>query len=480
MSIQRSLFKQRRWPGPRGGLFALACLAGLLHGAGCWQTGNLLAQGKKPSGGAKPKKPAVPESLASKKPSKERTQQDLQGAGIGTYKSRNFLLHTDLGKDAAEELLDRLEAMIVLVGKYYRKPLTGVIDMYVVGDVRKWPEGAIAPEALRYVENGGGLTMAQTLSDGNQFISRAAVYASADRGTPQHEAVHAYCVHTFGRTGPTWYAEGMAEVGQYWRANDSSVNAHDEVIRYLRASEPKKLTEIVDGRDLSGDSWQNYAWRWALCHLLANNTNYADRFQPLGVGFLTGQQVSFERTYGDMAQEITFEYEWFLKHLERGLRVDLCSWDWRAKFKSVNTSAVTTCKIAANRGWQPSRLSVTKGTQYEFAASGAWGPDQESALVSADGEEGGRCRLVAVLMTQEGRDYQLGEPFALGAQGAFTAPAKGDLYLRCEDHWTKLADNRGTVTVRLKVQGKGAPLVPAKPSVRDSNCGAASTDAHSP
>src|SRR5690606_30887307 len=171
---------------------------------------------------------------------------------------------------------------------------------------------------------GGGVTASTVLTRGNSFLAKATVYAGARRGTPQHEAVHAYCSQSFGTTGPVWYSEGMAEMGCYWRENDPAVNCDEVIVRYIRGSEPKSLNEIVNGNETTGDSWQNYAWRWALCHLLANNKNYADRFRPLGLGLLTKQDVSFEQTYGAMAQEIAFEYRFFLQHLERGYRVDLC------------------------------------------------------------------------------------------------------------------------------------------------------------
>ena len=67
------------------------------------------------------------------------------------------------------------------------------------------------------------------------------MYAVADRGTPQHEAVHAYCGQNFGRTGPVWYSEGMAEMGQYWRVGESRVHCHPQAVKFLRRSKPKTL-----------------------------------------------------------------------------------------------------------------------------------------------------------------------------------------------------------------------------------------------
>ena len=179
-----------------------------------------------------------------------------------------------------------------------RQPL----ECFVVRDLGAWPPGAFPPDGLAKIEEGAGvtLTQARVIAGTNQVIAaKATVYAVATRGTPQHEAVHAYCGQNFGRTGPVWYSEGMAEMGQYWRAGESRVNCHTEAVRYIRNSEPKSLNAIVNAREITGDSWENYCWRWALCHLLANNPNYYDRFRPLGLGLLMEKpDATFEAVYG--------------------------------------------------------------------------------------------------------------------------------------------------------------------------------------
>lgn len=392
--------------------------------------------------------------------------------GISDYSSRHFLVHTDLSAEEAQELLKRLETMLGLISKYWGRPAAGVIEMYVVKDLNRWPAGAISGPGLASIEGQAGVTVGRTITQGNSFVSKATVYAIADRGTPQHEAVHAYCIHAFGRTGPIWYAEGMAEMGQYWQADDPSVNAHPIVIEYLRRSAPKSLNEIVNAEEFSGDSWQNYAWRWALCHLLANNPNYAPRFRPLGLGLLTDQNVSFEQTYGNMAKEISFEYRQFLKDFDKGYRADLCGWNWKAKFKTIRTGAVISADIEARRGWQPTHVTLVKGEEYEFSASGAWTLSKDGKSVDADGGEQAAGKLVGAVLTDRLGEYELGEQFELGAFGTFAAPSDGDLYLRCNERWPEIGDNKGKVAVKLKVKGKGAPLAPPKEAEEKPGSGA--------
>jgi hypothetical protein len=350
-----------------------------------------------------------------------------------------------------------------------------------VKDIDKWPAGLIDPQGLASIRGGGGVTKSQGRRVGQRTITKAIVYAGADRGTPQHEAVHAYCAQAFGRTGPTWYSEGMAEVGKYFRDGDASVEIHPGVLRYLQRSDRKTLDEIVNSNEVTGDSWQNYAWRWALCHMLGNNPNYANRFRPLGLALLSNRKtMTFNNTYGAMAKEITFEYEFFLDHLVQGYRVDLCAWDWKTRFRKPRRSVPTRTKIDAGRGWQPSGVLVEKGTQYELVAKGTWElakplgpgekkedaaeaskapsrsrrssrrrtePQRETEAVDADGQAGGRGRLVGIVFN----DYELSEPFELGAECTFKAPMDGRLYLRCREKWGQIAHNKGTINVQISL-----------------------------
>ena len=391
---------------------------------------------------------------------RKRTTDDTpQPASVSPrdVRSRNFLLHTDLNDKDAEELLEQLENMLRLISKYWAQPNRKTIECFVVKDLKNWPPNSIPPVGLASIQGKAGVTATTVRSLGRQFDAKAVVYAYANRGTPQHEAVHAYCGQTFGRTGPLWYAEGMAEMGNYWKEGDASVNCGQYVVQYIHSSPPKTLNEIVNSKEVTGDSWQNYAWRWALCHLLVNNPNYRDRFRPLGLAMLTGQRASFNSAYGSMAEEISFEYLFFLKHFDIGYRADLVFWNWKTKSTSPRSSRKIKSSIQSKAGWQVSRCRVKAGTKYEYSASGKWQVDESSELVDADGAEDGSGRLIGAIFNR--REYKLGEPFELGAYGTFTPEADGELMLRCQDDWHKINDgNSGKMSVLIKLEGSGDPL----------------------
>ncbi|QDT38503.1 hypothetical protein [Stratiformator vulcanicus] len=367
---------------------------------------------------------------------------------VADYRSRNFVVRTDLPKDEAEELLVRLEKMLVLISKYWGQPNRKTIYCYVVDDVSKWPAGGIPLEGLASVRSGGGITISQSQWRAGRLLNAdARVYASTREGTPLHEAVHAYCSQTFGRTGPLWYSEGMAEMGAYWDDSDQSVQLPQHVLRYLQSNEVKSFNEIVNSDETTGDSWQNYTWRWALCHLLANNPNYSKRFRPLGMNLLLDRPDSFEQAYGNSAKEIEFEYRFFLDVIDNGLRADLIAWNWRVKSVPLRRGRRLVARVNADGGWQPSRLAVQEGQSYQVQTTGQWKTAKEAAELTGDGDADGSGRLMGVLFDPD--SYALSDPFELGADLTWTADESGHLYLRCSDDWGSLGDNDGSLKVSI-------------------------------
>ena len=266
--------------------------------------------------------------------------------------------------------------------------------------------------------------------------------------------MHAYCQQTFGRVGPVWYSEGMAEMGHYWKDGDCAVRAGRREIKFLRKNLPKSLAATLSLAQVSGDSWQNYASRWSLCHFLVHDPNYSPQFLAMGRGILAGKDVSFDETYRAKSRELWFEYVFFLEHIDRGYRVDLCTWDWKKKFAGLRPGHTVAVTVRAGRGWQPSGLKVSPGVPYECAIAGNWRLAHELKATDGNGDDHGRGRLVGVLM----KDYQLGREFDLGGQDSFQSTVGGDLYLRCRNAWGELADDSGCIAAKLTL---GKVVVPA-------------------
>ena len=355
-------------------------------------------------------------------------------------RSAHFVLQTDVSDRSAKILLAKLETMYKLVSGYFQQQPRRPIECYIVRDLAAWST-ELDPAGVKQIREGSGLTVSQRL--GGQ--TKAVVYACDDHAIAQHEAVHAFCAETFGGLGPVWYSEGMAEMGQYWQPDVRAVNIDPIVIGYLKNASESKLTDIVAAGQITGDSWQAYASRWAICYLLANNPNYAQRFKTLGVHLMTGQPGSLKTAFVGRMEQMSFEHRQFLENLGNGYRVDLCSWDWKTKPKELAAADRIDCMVRAQAGWQATGLLAEPGQAYDFASRGQWSIGSPSKL-DADGDEAGQGALVGVWLD----DYQLSEPFALGTRGKFVAKQKGQLFVRCRDAWTKLDDNKGHVKLYLR------------------------------
>lgn len=354
--------------------------------------------------------------------------------------SPHFLLHTDISDRSAQILLDKLETMIVLMAKYYGVAPQTIVECYVVRDLANFPN--LPLEGRDKIAELAGVTI--SISVGEQ--TKSIVYSCDKHGVVQHECVHAFCAQTFGSTGPTWYSEGMAEMGQYWKDGQLAVDVDPIAIAYLTKAEPKKMLDIVKAGQITGDSWQAYCWRWALCHLLAMNPNYNGRFQGLGLGMMREQPgFSFENAYGPVADQISFEYDFFVRHFDNGYRADLCAWQWGRKFQPAKSKVNIETKLLAKYGWQGSPLRVEAGSSYDYVTEGNW---KISATESVDGngDANGTGRLVGIILN----DFQLGEPIPMGQRGSFVAPSNGDLYIRCQDAWNQIADNEGELKVTFR------------------------------
>jgi hypothetical protein len=376
------------------------------------------------------------------------------------FRSQRFLVHADLSDAEAKELLLRLEKMYDLVGAYWGRRLKPgqIVEMFVVKDLKNWPAGAIPTDGLSHIQSGGGVTQTQSVSQrGPQgerlhVDARTICFAVYENGTPLHEAVHAFCGLTFGHAGPTWYSEGMAEMGSYWKEKDTSVQLEPVVLQYLQSNSVKSLNAIINNSEQTGDSWQNYSWRWAICHMLANNPNYREKFRPLGLDLLTERPNSFENVYGAMSAEISFEYKHFIATIDNGYRVDLAAIDWKKKFLPVHGRAIVTSSIQAVKGWQPTQALVVPEKKYAFSTTGKWTTAKGAPPVSAAGDAQGAGQLLAAILSKESSgEYVLSDPIRLGDEGSFTPPVAGKLLVRCQDAWNSLADNQGRVTLKIKL-----------------------------
>lgn len=413
------------------------------------------------------------------------------------FTSKNFVVSTDLPESDARVVLDRLETTLKRVSRYWGRRASRQIECYVVEDLKNWSDSDFPHEFARALIGGVGGGAYSELAPHKHSAVKVTVYSSSRVGVVEHESVHAYCGQTFGSTGPDWYKEGMAEMAFHGRAGALEVECDAKVIDYLRRGKRPTIRQITntgrmnrdlfpsmmkmlrasrsdteqqkeeritqwcrDQSDVVQNSRESYRWCWTLCHFMSHNPNYAKRFHLLGRRYLTRkpedeqQADPFSNLLGPMGREIEFEYQFFLDRIGNGYRIDLCHWDWKSKFRALEAGDSQSSRIKAAFGYQPSGMHLQKDCEYSFRCRGKWQTDREGRVLNANGDEQGLGRLEGVIMS----GYKLSEPFELGHRGSFKAPADGKLYLRCRDHWTELADNNGSVLV--KITNEATPAAP--------------------
>ena len=401
------------------------------------------------------------------------------------FRSQHFLLHTDLPEGQALAQLARLESVVKFATEYWRKPSPGIIECYVVDNVSAWPDVAL-PHRLARVSmiHIGGATVTVPGNSQRSQPQRALFFARAGEGIAEHESVHAYCLQAFGATGPTWYKEGMAEVGCQFGNSSRGVRSPQSYVDYFHDVPRRTIRDIVNqGESTSGisrslrgiadeqnsegneqqvplASWtvedskkvhrarDLYRWNWSLCHFLCHNPNYASRFRRLGQSYLANHNDNFADAFADVNEQAEFEFKFFMQRIGAGYRVDLCSWDWTRHPRELHDRKRARVRLAADRGFQATSVMVSAGIKYDYCCRGKWRVDPDRPATDAAGTNSGRGRLIGVVQT----GVELSKPFELGIGGVFTAPANGHLYLRCQDDWTKLADNSGRVLFTMRLE----------------------------
>jgi len=359
------------------------------------------------------------------------------------YSSRNFLLTTEISQREANLLLAKLESMMELVSEYFRIPVREPIQCFVIGDLSKWPRGSLNPDTVTRIRNGEGFTV--LAKRGNQ--RRSAVYSICDHALVQRQAVHAYLAQTFEQRAPDWYATGIAEIARNWRYSERDVSIHPVQLEYLKNSPRIRIGTLIQDAPVAAERWQDQAWRWALSHFLVHNPNYAKSYKKLGLQLLQ-QPVSgdlFTATFGDVAAQLKFEFEFFLSVLQNGLRADLLAWPWNVKARKLSAGRKAKRNIQAAYGWQAIGAKLEPGQNYRVVATGTWQAAADADAVDANGDPAGTGRLVGVIF----KDYALSKPFELGSDRVFQVPQAGELLVRFQEDFSEIGDNLGELSVEV-------------------------------
>lgn len=376
--------------------------------------------------------------------SRRRVLSDEPKAAPRPIRSRHFSFLSDVSDAEAKIILDKLETMVGLLERYFGRRQRGVIEGFIVHDLAVWPEGVLTePLGIEKIKEPAGICFTTVLGP----HARAVLYACDDPGIIQHECTHGFCHLTFGGVGPLWLAEGLAELGRWWREKEKGVNVPPVILAHLHDADRPTLAAITAPNQPPSNDWRDYTWRYALCQMLLDNPNYADCFRTLAGALMEGQPgVSFESVYGPVGREVGFEFEQFLTHVGNGYRADLTAWPWKAKQRKLAPGGLGRAKVKGAAGWQASGVEVEAGAVYVITAEGTCRLATDAEPTGPEGDAAGRGRLAGALYA----DFTLSPEIPLGSHTSWIAPADGLLMLRAADAWTELGDNDGTLSITIR------------------------------
>lgn len=401
-------------------------------------------------------------------------------AGLRVIEGDHLVLATDRpvretdGVDAFPRIFD--EAWETWCGHFRIDPATH----------REWRAfGCLVVDRERF--RAAGL-LPDTIPDfANGFCNRHRFWM-ADQSNPAyrrhlllHEGAHAFTITLRSLDTPPWYTEGIAECLATHRLDDAGhlvptplpLRAADveqlgriEKIRALRAAgtcpglDDVFATRGTNHRDLSA-----YAASWAAVAMLSSHPRHARSFTSAERGPL---DAAFNRrlteTNGWDAGLAAKDFDAFTDDIDYGYEFSRSAIDWSP---GRPLDARHTIPVEADRGWQNSGWSLTKGSRYAMKATGrctigfltgtaAAVPvrlESEAAGISLRWYRGRPLgRLLAAQWVEQPDDG--GRPrfvvLATGDDGACVAAVDGPIFFKINEPPGELADNDGQLLVAIE------------------------------
>ena len=293
-----------------------------------------------------------------------------------------------------------------------------------------------------------------------------------------HEGVHALAIELYGGTGPSWFAEGLAEMlgvhtgtGKNVIVNQVPVSREAvpywgrfKLIRRLQqAQRIPTLQQVLDyPADLKGDV-ESYGWSWAAMMLLTQYPEYrSEVLKACAAGSNTTasfteqfkRSVARQRPIIDarwrlMCQTLDYGFDWSRERVDLSLQDPI--WDGKP----------LTMRVDASRGWQSCGVRLSPGQSLTIRSSGTcvldraqkpWKSEPAGVTVEyANGRPLGQL-LVAVVPNATGEQRQLA-PMPIRAIETETVIRTKEhcwLVFRVNDHLAKRADNEGGYGVQVQ------------------------------
>ena len=292
-----------------------------------------------------------------------------------------------------------------------------------------------------------------------------------------HEGTHSYMNTVLGGGAMPWYAEGMAELLATHRYVEGKLTLdyfpqrRDEVpqlgrIRLVRdavaAGRLRTLEEILNFPPNVHLENEPYGWCWALAALLDGDLRYRDRFRTLGAKVRVDDfNAEVRRLFTPDWDQLCDQWEVYATNLEYGYDLVRSAIEF-APGEPLKPSGAKV-KVAADRGWQSTRVRLEPGRRYRLEARGRYQLATEPRVwwsepngVSIRYYAGQPMGLLLGAVRADSRPATgpsaLVRPQPIGLGTVIEPQTAGTLYLRINDSPAELADNAGTLDVTITAE----------------------------
>ncbi len=396
------------------------------------------------------------------------------GITVVEQKGKAFRLVTDIPPESRQSLESLVDDFLPTLEAYFgplppttdRSPLH--ITGFVMSKLEPFQEEDLVPELDRANFHGKQIGAEFWMMNQTSDYYRSHLLL--------HEATHVF-MRQFANRGdwlPAWYLEGMAE---FFATHDRLPNGKLEFAinprdRYRMAGW-ERIAAIQ--RDAAGRGIRSlrevlrldhpdfvvvepYAWSWALCKFLDSHPGSQKLFRGLASKMTRELLTNLnERLLDKFDAELEANWMQYISGIEFGFDFDRAAIRFRDGTPLNGQSRVT--EIDAALGWQSSGIEVKAGSKYRVTATGQFTvadvPKQwvsEANGVSIRFVRGQPIgRLLGCIRTKGGEQSARAmlEVVPLGNTAEFEAEFSGTLYLRINDSYAELADNRGTLNVSV-------------------------------
>ncbi len=446
------------WPRPLCRLIGRLLLGGLIAALPAWAAA------------------ADPETGGPLRAGQSRSELEparLKAAGVRTVRGRHLTLHTDVMDDpevdALPAILDQaVPAWCRYFGVEPDRAESWQLTGYLIDRKERFAALGLLPDDLPPFLHG--------YHRGQEVWLYEQPTAYYRRHLLLHEGTHAFMHRFLGGAGPPWYMEGMAELlGTHrWREGRLSLGVFPadksqtpgwgriKIVRdELAQGNGMTLPRIMQYDERAHLRNAPYGWCWAAAAFLDRHpaTRKAFRARQAHVAE-TGLDFSRD-LYRDLAGDWSrLQHEWqlFVMQLDYGYDISRGALAM-APERTVPDGGVEV-SIAADRGWQSTGLRIEAGEEYTLRGSGRYQVAREPdvwwcepggvTIRYVEGHPLGMLLAAICDVSQPPAGLSpLTSPLPVGQEQHLRAPRSGILFLKINEHPAELADNDGSLTVRV-------------------------------